>query len=266
MPWFKLDCQFPIDDKIRGVTPVTRYSVICIFCYVKAFGTRGEVNADAHQIAAYCQMEPAQIAEALRLPIFNYNGKTVQVVNWQRYNDDPTGAERQKRYRQKQDDSDARNALRPLRNAVTVEERRGEENRGEREEGSPAENCAFKPNHTGPEITHDEAQVFAAWCEHIGKTEFDITSSHRDKILGAVKTNIGIYGKDGILEIIRKSKTKTPFLGVAITAHQQQERQAPKLKPGEGRPICKVCRQPGGSLVNTSMGMVHPSCRNKEQT
>lgn len=239
MPWFKLDCQFFTDDKIRRVTPVTRYSVICIFGYVKAFGSRGRVTADTAQIAAACMMDEEEIVKALRLPLFSVQGREIQVVNWQRYNDDPTNFERQKRHRQRQTISNGSNALRALRNDVTLEQNRTEENRREEREHppTPLENFAWNreqaENHASQDLTADEAEIFQAWCQHTHKDPLNISGRLRTQIFEAIRTNLGPMTKAEILEIINQDQTKQAYLGYAICDYQKKNRDSPPTKPAD---------------------------------
>lgn len=204
MPWFKLDCQFFTDDKIRHVTVVTRYAVTCVFGYVKAFGSGGKVNADPEQIAAACMIEPQSVQDALKLPLFRVVGKEIQVVNWQRYNGDSTHAERQERYRERKRDIDGDGASPAPRDAgdYRTEQNRREEKREEEE--IPL--TPFVAEIADPEEIPETAGVVAAWMEANRIDPINCPSHYRRQWDQAVRA----HGVAKCLEYIGKIKNTKP--------------------------------------------------------
>ncbi|MCP4709863.1 MAG: hypothetical protein GY869_14670 [Planctomycetes bacterium] len=107
MAWIRIDTDFFTNDEVCDVTHVTRYAVTSVIAYVKAHGSRGEVRATPKQIARSMDVPIKNIQEALATSFFSVEDKTIQVVKWQKFQIDPTHAERQKKYRNKNDLSDA---------------------------------------------------------------------------------------------------------------------------------------------------------------
>jgi len=100
MAWIAVRTEFPTDDKVT-VLPVThRYAALVALLYVKAHGSKGLVSASARQIALASAVEPDVMEETLQeCGMFDYDGKTLQVLNWQKFQSDPTSKNRVKKHR-----------------------------------------------------------------------------------------------------------------------------------------------------------------------
>ncbi len=102
--WIRLDGDFFSNDEMVDVTVTIRYATIAILSYVKDYGASGSVKASIKQIAAVKLISEESVAAALRLTLFVVDGKMIQVVNWHRFQIDPTAAERQSRCRARHSD------------------------------------------------------------------------------------------------------------------------------------------------------------------
>lgn len=122
MGWFRMDTDFFSNDEICDLPLVTRYSVIAVIAYIKAFGAAGKAKTTASQIGRTMQIASEHIEAALKTTLFTIEGKSIQVLKWHRFQTDPTSAERQKRHRETVTVSHSESALpalHPSRNADT---------------------------------------------------------------------------------------------------------------------------------------------------
>ena len=104
MAWIRLDTDFFTNDEICDLSVAARYAVLGTLSYIKAHGTQGIVKATAKQIARASELSLNAVEDALKCSMFQVEGKMIQVVNWQRFQVDPTNATRQAGYRERNKD------------------------------------------------------------------------------------------------------------------------------------------------------------------
>lgn len=106
MAWIRLDTDFFTNDEICDMSVPGRYAVLGTLSYIKAHGGLGKVKATALQIARSSELSVNSVEEALTCKMFKVEGKLIQVVKWQDFQIDPTNADRQAAYRERQKDDD----------------------------------------------------------------------------------------------------------------------------------------------------------------
>ena len=99
MAWVRIDTDFFTNDEVCNLTLVTRYAVISVMCYIKAHGSKGRVKSTPTQISRSVDIPAKNIKEALATSFFQVEDKEIQVLNWHKFQQDPTNAERQSRHR-----------------------------------------------------------------------------------------------------------------------------------------------------------------------
>ncbi len=102
MAWIRLDTDIFCHDDFCDIPFASRLAVIAILAYVKTYGSKGEVKATHTQIARMYQIPPENIIEALETSWFHVEEKMIQVLNWHRFQIDPTSADRKNKQRQRE--------------------------------------------------------------------------------------------------------------------------------------------------------------------
>lgn len=138
----KLNCDIMDSRWYRKSSPAVRLCWHYLILHVKAFGLGGVFRPlDTERFAETWKVEESDVltlierakdSNALRC---DSDAGEWELTGWSQHQGDSTGAERQRRHREKQrvepksdDNSNGRNALQPLRN---TEEKRREEKKGE---------------------------------------------------------------------------------------------------------------------------------------
>ena len=135
MRFVKLELTWYASEWLLVLSGNARLCWVMLLCYAKGQGQAGRVKRLAPEIAARLwfvgeeDVRKMELAAAKNGAIAVEDGDWI-VANWHKYQGDETGADRQRRFRESKTGAECNgsNALRPLRN---VEEKRGEEKRGE---------------------------------------------------------------------------------------------------------------------------------------
>ncbi len=104
MAWIRLDTDFFTNDEICEMSIPVRYAVLGTLSYIKAHGGHGKVKATPRQIARCSDLSVNSVEEALECSMFQVEGKSIQVVNWQHFQMDPTNTDRQAAFRVRKKD------------------------------------------------------------------------------------------------------------------------------------------------------------------
>jgi hypothetical protein len=93
---------------------------MAVIAYVKDHGARGVVTATPDDIAAVKYVPEENVRLALQLDMFKVDGQTIQVLEWQDFQIDPTNSKRQKKHRESEDKSNGNKRDVTLRDVITV--------------------------------------------------------------------------------------------------------------------------------------------------
>jgi hypothetical protein len=141
MGWFKFyGKDFLVDPKVRNLSSIHQLMFVYLLCYASNNENGTVEYLTEWQLAMNCGItETSDQADDVdgcfdaleRLNMISREGKNITVLKYEeRQNTQLTGAERAKKYRDKQRDSDERNAGNVTK--VTLDKKRVEESRGEK--------------------------------------------------------------------------------------------------------------------------------------
>lgn len=187
MPWFKLDCGWWLSEWIVPLSEGAQLSWTRLIEYTKEKGSRGTVKAISPLVASRIWMVSQDSAAEMISAAINEGALTVDdggwtLVNWDKYQSDPTAAERQAKSRaNKSQKSQEVTAGNDVSQSVTVtngdiresrlEERRGEESKVDNNPLPPSEETVTASDHPNgrqrKRFIKPTAQEVAAYAKEI---------------------------------------------------------------------------------------------------
>lgn len=205
--YLKLNANWMESEWLIVLSAEARLAWVQLLCYVKTNGIGGRVKAKPIIIFAQQNfMGEESVAQMIRAA--KIDGALIEedgvwiMQNWAVHQGDETNAERQRRFRSKQNDGDS-NGCNALRNGSNTEEKRGEERKGDNPLTPKGEVWECLP----PEF-HLSAKVWAAyrkqlrvkpWLEITWKSQVKKFDGDSERFANAVEYTIA-QGWQGLQE------------------------------------------------------------------